>query len=186
MRRRFAAVASLVPVLLLTACTGGAPTPVPREAGAPFVCAGVPSEGTALILGGDVVQLRRHGEWGVDGSGFQCDVGPAPGGDALIMVEEWDVAIRLGTDGDSALKMLAAQTGATLIEADSIGAGYTSGSADEGSATWVCADRMLAVDLLGVQTAGRDQRADAEALVVSMLPWACGGEDVPERTVEGR
>jgi len=182
--KRSAVAVGVLLLVGLSGCAGTDTAAVPTEAGGAFVCDGVPSRGAELILGGAVVETRHHGQWGLDARGFQCAVTRESGGSGLITIEEWDVGTRLGTDSEGALELIAGQAGATPIDAQVDGAGYVSGAKDEGSATWVCGARMLAVDLQSVTTAGRDQRADAEALLVSMLPWACGDAEAPPRTVE--
>ena len=64
------------------------------------------------------------------------------------------------------------------IDADASGSGFLFGDS-KATAMWVCGNHVLAVELLDVDTQGRDRRADARNLLVSMLPWACGGDEVP-------
>ena len=85
-----------------------------------------------------------------------------------------------GSDENSIQSTLASQGGAERITSDGDGIGYVFA---QGSAGWVCSGRFTLVVLDDVSTAKRAPRADARALVVSMLPWACGGEKVPARTV---
>lgn len=182
MRRAVGCVVALL-ALPLVGCAGPDRTPVPTEASGDMACDGVPRAGVELVLGGPVVVQRDHGQWGAEESGFQCDVVAAGGGTALVAVEEWDVRTRYGGSDESVVDLLGAQGGAEAIEAAAPGAGFvTGGDGADASAGWVCGGRVLTVALLGVTTAGRDQRADAERLLVSMLPWACGDEDAPPRT----
>lgn len=168
--------------ILLSGCSEPDKSAVPTEAKDPFVCAGVPAGAAELILGGGVVKHSSFGEWGLKDEGFQCAVGRDDGGSELIQVQEWAIATKLGGNADDALSLFAAEADATKIDAGSDGAGYVAGTSESGSASWACGERMLTVDLIRVETEGRDQRADAQALLVSMLPWACGGERAPAQT----
>lgn len=51
-------------------------------------------------------------------------------------------------------------------------------------AGWVCGERVISARLLRGGVEERDARADVEALVISMLSWACGDHDVPRHTVD--
>ena len=184
MRLRRGAVVGLALLLAVSACSGrDTSTPVPTGAAAPFVCDGVPGRAAELILGGDVAAKRRYGQWGLKDGGFQCDVVRAGTNNGVVMVEEWDVGTLLGVSPEDALRQFATEAAAEPVSASTRGAGYVIGTAKSGSAKWVCGERVLVVDLVSVGNEGRDQRADAQALLVSMLPWACGGEKPPAQTV---
>ena len=169
-------------VVALGGCAGDA-GPVPTTAAEPYVCAGVPRAGIELALGGPAESVDEEGTWGREGRGYSCSVRRA-GGDGVVQVLEWDVVAKLGVTGDEALEVFSRERDATEIQGDEPGAGYAIGDAGDGSAKWVCGERMLSVSLIGLPDTGRDQRADAEALLRSMLPWACGDQDPPPRTLD--
>ena len=178
------ALAGLAVLGLVEGCTGpDADTPVPTTAGEPFVCTGVPRAGVELALGGAAASVEEEGTWGREGRGFSCSVRRSSG-DGVVQVLEWDVVAKLGVTGEEALDLFSRERDATEIRADVPGAGYAIGDAADGSAKWVCGDRMITVSLIGVPRIGRDERVDAEALLRSMLPWACGDEDAPPRTAD--
>jgi len=155
--------------------------PVPTQAGAPFVCDGVPLKAIELILGGEVMLRRPGGKWDDQVQGFSCSVSPR-NGDGIVMVTATSIGLSgWGRNKQEVLQTLAAQPNATPIEAEGEGAGYLSGG---GNAGWVCGDRFILVEISAVHAKGRDKRADAQALLVSMLPWACNGEPVPKQTVQ--
>ena len=177
-------VVALAAGLVVAGCSGpDATTPVPTEATDPYVCTGVPERSLELMLGGAVMSTREYGTWGLEGRGFMCDIARVGDGRGVVLIEEWDVGTKQGIEPEQALEMFALERDAASITAEAPGAGYAIGDEESGSAKWVCGERMLVVSTSGVRDFGRDQRADAEALLVSMLPWACDGEEVPERTV---
>jgi len=157
-------------------------SPVPTQASAPFACDGVPLKATELILGGEVVLDRAEGGWDDKVRGLSCAV-TAKGSKALVMVTMTPMGQSpvWGSNEQEVLQTLAAQPNATPIEAEGEGAGYLSGG---GNAGWVCGDRFILVEISAVHAKGRDKRADAQALLVSMLPWACNGEPVPKQSVQ--
>ncbi|MBO3085525.1 hypothetical protein [Cellulomonas fengjieae] len=169
MRRRPLAVGLVAAVLVLGACTSPDTTAVPDTADGPYVCDGVPERGVELALGG-ASEATQTGSWTADGPAFSCSV-TRDGGKVLV------------TYGDPStflpLEQAADQEGAEAIDADVDGSGYLFGDSKP-TAMWVCGERVLAAELIDVDTEGRDPRADARALLTSMLPWACGDADAPK------
>lgn len=176
-------LATLGLCLAVAACGGPDLDAVPTKAVEPFVCAGVPAGATALLLGGEVTQKRTSGRWGDGGIGFDCVVELASGDPGRVMVISGDVGIAFGTgDAATALADFSRQADAESIDADAKGGGYVYGRASNATAAWVCASRVLSVEAFDADVEGRNARSDAENLLVSMLPWACGGDEAPDRT----
>lgn len=177
--------ASVAGVLLLGGCAAGADlTPVPTVAEEPFVCDGVQQAGAELILGGPVAAIHASGSWGVESGEwtgnkwFGCLIELETGGDPNIQIDSVppDGAGVWGTDPPTIRRSLSTQPDAHEIVADAPGDGFTFG---DGAAGWVCADSFTLVVLDDVEATGRDRTADARSLLISMLPWACGGADAP-------
>ena len=169
-------------MLLVAACTSPDLSPVPADAEPPYVCDGVPQQSVELILGGESVDVSTQGRWGADGAGFDCVVETGDGAGRVMVIEAAPPsAILAAADAATTLQMLADQGESEPLDLDVPGAGYVYGP-DSPTAVWVCDERVLSVELIAVGTQGRDLRADATALLTSMLPWACGGEDAPEST----
>jgi len=172
--------AALSVLALLAGCSGPDTTAVPTEGAAPFVCDGVSARGVELALGGAAVAERTEGSW-AEGERFSCAVTREQGsGTIMVTSMPVDQSGTWGSDENSIQSTLASQGGAERITSGGDGIGYVFA---QGSAGWVCSGRLTLVVLDDMSTAKRDQRADARALLVSMLPWACGGEKVPARTV---
>jgi len=173
--RRTAGVVALVLTAGVSACSGPDTSSVPTEAHAPYLCDGVPRRGAELILGGAAALEGQDGSWGA--GRYSCRVRRDDDRGALI-VSAQDVASagNWGSTPDVVLRTLSEQGSPTPIEADAPGAGYGFGG---GSAGWVCEDRFVLISLVDVSVEGRDGQADAEAYLVSMLPWACGDQDPP-------
>ena len=171
-------------VVTVAGCAGPDLSPVPSQAAAPFVCDGVPLAGAELTLGGPVEANRIVESWGDDGAGFRCSLVLKSGEPGLILVSDEDLRGVSPTTGEQGqLALLALQGDAQPIHADVDGAGYVFGVDSSPVAAWICHGRYITVNLERVEVEGRSQRADAQALLVSMLPWACGDQKVPARTV---
>lgn len=166
----------------LAGCSDQAPEPVSTVAAEPYVCDGVPSDGVRSLLGGEV-EVEPEGAWGADGIGFGCTIRPADGDGPTLMVIERGPGLFVGRgqDEQEELEQLMAQGDADPIEADVTGGGVVAGGRTDISAVWVCGERELSVELLRHPDA-HDRREDVERLLISMLPWACGGADVPLAT----
>jgi hypothetical protein len=175
MRRELGMTAAVLAVLTAGGCTGPSQDAVPTAADSPYVCAGVQRRGAELALGGDVVADRESGTWGGYPVGFNCAV-DGPSGATILVNEKPSEGSGWGSNDSEVLATLAEQGNAAKIDADAPGAGYAFGGS---SAGWVCDQRFVLVELLDAETEGRDHAADAERLLVSMLPWACDGADVP-------
>jgi len=167
--RRAALVLGVVALAALTACTSPDTAPVPTTAADPYVCAGVPQEGTELALGGSGT-AKETGSWLADGPAFSCAV-TRSGGKVFVTYGDPTTFLSLDQAGQ--------QLDAEPLTADGDGSGYVFGDS-RATAMWVCGEHVLAVELIGVDVKGRDQRDDAENLLISMLPWACGDTAVPE------
>jgi hypothetical protein len=171
-------------VVTVAGCARPDLSPVPSQAAAPFVCDGVPLAGAELTLGGPVEANRMVGTWGRADSMFTCSVVRKADVKGLILVSDEDLRGVSPTTGEQGqLALLALQGDAQPIHADAVGAGYVFGIEPSGAAAWVCHGRYIKVWLARVEVEGRSQRADAQALLVSMLPWACGDQKVPAQTV---
>jgi len=162
-------------VLALAACSGPSTDPVPTTASSPYVCTGVQQEGADLALGGSSTSDRQRGTWGDDPVGFNCQV-DGPSGSILVNEKPVAAGSTWGSNGPDVLVTLKRQGLAAPIDATQPGAGYMFG---DGSAGWVCGERFLLIQILDADTKGRDARADAGNLLVSMLPWTCGDAEVP-------
>jgi hypothetical protein len=175
MTRWRTATVLVLAVSSLAACTGPSTDPVSTTAATPYVCSGVPRAGTELLLGGSATLDRTRGAWGDDGVGFNCAV---KHDDAALLVNEEPSSSggSWGVDDATVLATLAQQANAAVIDADAPGQGYVFGP----SAAWVCDGRFLRVESVDVDVDGRDVSTDVSRLLVSMLPWACGGAGAPE------
>ena len=182
--RQFGIVGLGVMALVVAGCAGPDLSPVPSQAASPFVCDGVPQAGAELTLGGPVKVKRTVGTWGRANEEFACSVVRKADVDGLILISDEDLRGVSPTTGEQGqLAVLALQGDAQPIHADAVGAGYVFGIEPSGGAAWICNGRYITVNLERVEVEGRSQRADAQALLVSMLPWACGGQKVPAQTV---
>jgi hypothetical protein len=171
MRRSALVVTVVAAVVALGGCSSPDTTAAPDVAEAPYACDGVPQRGVELALGGKG-EPEQTGSWAGRGPAFSCIVrngDPGP----RVFVTYGDPSTFLS------LEVAAEQQNAEPIEADVTGSGYVFGGSKP-TAMWVCDAHVLAVELLGEETEGRDGRADAENLLLSMLPWACDGADVPK------
>jgi len=176
---RILPVVALV-AITLGACTSPDPSPVSPTAAAPWVCPGVPRDGSELALGGDVT-AETSGRWAAEGPGFFCTVKREDSSDGTILVMQGPVGsfASAGATAELQLAAIKREEGAEPIDADATGEGYAFGAGVKPTAAWVCGERVFTVELVSVDVEGRDGVADAENLLVSMLPWACGDEEAP-------
>jgi len=173
-------------VCLLAGCTSrDVSTPVPTEAAAPYLCDGVPARGVALLTGASAPKVEQTGGWGRKDRGFYCfvtveqDAGLFRG----LTVIDQRVGATIYGSAEAAQAELRATTGRLITaSAPGVGAVYGSRKGDL-TAAWSCGDRYLEVMAKGVFDDGRGAEQDLSNLVVSMLPWVCGGEKAPARTV---
>lgn len=182
---RLAAGAALVSVGLV-GCSSSerdAETPVPETAAPPFACPGVPLRGAELMSGNDSLAVIMHsGAWGDVPGGFYCVLADSDDQHrTALRVEEWPVeSIGFGPT-EAVREQMRRNNGSQRIEADHPGVGYVWTSGDGiVNAWWVCNERVLQVDLYTHGFEGRDGLEDVSRYVRWMLPWACGGEDVPD------
>lgn len=124
-------------------------------------------------------QTQLSGRWGTDERIFTCqftsDDAEGPGG--VLSVTEQDAA----SSGFTLESMLEERESNLVIEADEPGGGVAWQEGDLALARWICDDRFLKVQVADV-VEGRDGAQDVASYLVSMLPWACGGEPVPEES----
>lgn len=172
-------IPALLAAVVLVGCTPTAPDPVATHADAPYVCDGVPLAGVQSLLGEDVT-VQARGAWGADGIGFGCTIDAVEeDGPALLVLERGRAGsfIGGGADDEEELRQLGTQAAAEPIDADAPGGGVLFGP-QEPTAVWVCDGRELSVELLADGELA-ERRDDVARLLISMLPWACGGEPVP-------
>ncbi|MDC7120355.1 hypothetical protein OMK64_02265 [Cellulomonas fimi] len=172
MRRTPATLTGLALALLLGACSTPDDSPVPTTAAAPWACPGVPQEGVDLILGGAAEDTETRNSWepGLGHATFGCLADR--GDDARLTVTYGGPGS--GPTADSMKTM----RGAVPITADATGEGWADQSDELNVAVWECGDNVLMVRFEGT-VEGRDSLTDATHLLVSMLPWACDGAEVP-------
>ena len=183
--RRQALAAVGLAVLCIAGCNGQEmdDTPVPEAATGPYACPRVPWEGARF----DGRHRRPRGPGrlrsvGCRGSAdqFHCSLATRDGADQSRAVEVRDYgafapaevtaeAMR-GIDGAQAIR--ADQPGGATCGTTTRAWSRPAGSATSGTSSW---------DFFhyGQPAQGRDAHADVTRYLTSMLPWACGGEDVP-------
>lgn len=181
---RTGGVAAVVGLLAVVAgCTPAEVVPVPTSASAPFVCDGVPAQAVELVLGVPIedVDVKYRDPW--DAAVFDCAVSAGPGeNDPTVWVTRGPVSLGPFGDADAAKEEFAqAQAPDRYLEVPGVdGAGMSYRYGETGvMAVWECGDVYLNVFLARVTESGRDAIDDAANLVVSMLPWTCGGQEVP-------
>lgn len=177
---RRAAIAVVVGAGLVSGCAGPSLDPVPTVASGEFVCDGVPRDGVELILGGPVGTIEPNNGWEdeffscwIDGAGARVSVSASP-----TKFASWGG----GTDEGVLARANQSSNAVTLEVESAVG----SGTRLHHRALWVCDGRLVRVDLSGALVGERDWSVDAANLLISMLPWACDGEEPPPATVEPR
>jgi hypothetical protein len=178
-------VAAGLAALCAAGCNSQEPTdtPIPEAATGPYACPGVPWEGARLMAGTDELAVQHNsGRWGAEETAdqFQCSLATPDGAERSRAVEVRDYGAFAPSEVTAeAMRRI---DRSQLIQADQPGEGYV-WDHDESlvKAAWVCDGRHLVVDFFhyGQPVEGRDPHADVSRYLVSMLPWACGGEDVP-------
>ncbi|WP_273653299.1 hypothetical protein [Cellulomonas fimi] len=162
---------ALALLALLAGCSTPDDSPVPTLAEAPWICPGVPQTGVELALGGPAeVETTNSWEPGLGHATFQCFA--ERGDDARLMVTYG------GPGSGPSPQDVRTGRGAVPISADADGEGWAEHAEGSSVATWQCGDNILRVGLVG-PVDGRDGLTDVSNLLVSMLPWACEGEEVP-------
>jgi hypothetical protein len=172
------ATASLVGLLAVAGCTGPDRTPVSRTAEGPWLCSGVPSTGIELALGGEELDGDSgQGSLGWLDDDFACT---AEAGDSSILVRQMPVLNSgYGSTEQEVVDALESSSGGRRIDADAPGQGFLT-ETGQPVAVWVCTGFVTRVSFFGEPPKGRDWSQDAVNLLVSMLPWACGDEPVPD------
>lgn len=184
-RERVLAVA--VVCLSLAGCgVGGSTTPVPLEAKAPFLCTGVPREGVELLSGARSLQVSEGtGGWGAEEDSFACFVRVSDADEGVISVTREPLDWHGSASAQEYLEQFEGTALWTPIDGEGPGAGYaaqeTPGSA---TAQWICGDDRVIVNAFMLAGGDRDPVEDVGRLMLSMLPWACGEAEAPERTRE--
>ena len=153
--------------------------PVPTTAEAPFVCDGVPLTGLQRLTGirDLTVEDDTAGPWDED---FLCHVYD---GDHVVLWVSHELLIGQIPALEEQLARVRTRSGALQIVADAPGAGYVVSRRDETFARWLCPN-WWRTDVTVYATGGPDMEEDLARYMVSILPWACGDEDAPVRTVE--
>jgi len=178
--RMLATLTGLGLVVVLAGCTSPDTSPVPTTAESPYVCDGVPLEGAELTLAGEASVDTQSGSWSSDGPNrpnFLCILSGS--GDRSLQIDVVESG-RIAPTDEKALEVIEKTNDAEPIEADGPGAGYVTKPGAGTVAHWVCDGRYIKVSFDGDAVKGRDGNQDVENLLVSMLPWACGGDEVPE------
>jgi hypothetical protein len=175
--RTLAALAGLALVVVLTGCSRPDTSPVPTTAESPYVCDGVPLEGAELTLAGKASVDKQSGSWITERPNFLCVLDGS--GDRMLQIDVVE-SVRIGPTDEKALEVIEKTNDAEPIEADAPGAGYVTKPGAGTVAHWVCDGRYIKVTFRGDDVKGRNGNQDVENLLVSMLPWACGGDEVPE------
>ena len=187
MKRRERLLLAAVPVLVaLGGCAGRPAGPVPTDAAAPYACAGVPLTGAQRMSGtDDLIVDQDLGTWGKPDSGFFCSLttkDKEKDGRSVLTVLQLTIEGAGGYEEPSqVVDSLKQRQNAVEIVADEPGAGYVYGGKSLVRAWWVCGHTLLEVELYAPGS-GRDAFADVSSYVVSMLPWACGGQTPPDKT----
>lgn len=167
-------------VLPLSACSPLGPDPVPETMPeGERVCDGVARLSVERILG-EGVTAHQTGDWrSLKETGFAC-YADSPAGVLDVVVTpfpEETAAAELASRVDAWR-----QAGEPIADPNgSPGQGYLAGEPGQVvTASWACTDRTVEVQLEDVWVdERRDQRVDAERLLVSVLGYACRKLEVP-------
>lgn len=173
-------VAVLAALVGLTGCTGPDATPVPTVVAEPWACTGVPMRAIELMSGWNNLKAEEAGSWDESGE-FYCRV--LTQDDELILTVHYDFvpSRTVATDGTELPRMADHEGSVVLDGGGTSGGGYVYPFGDGGAqAQWWSGSQWLIVTLEVPAATGRDPVADAGALLVSMLPWAVGGQDPPQ------
>jgi hypothetical protein len=171
--------------LCLAGCNGQQVdhTAVPDVATGPYACAGVPWAGARLMAGTDDLEVQvNSGRWGAEKIADQlhCSLATPDGAEQSRSVAVRDYGAF--APADVTAEAMRGIEGAQSIRADQPGEGYV-WDHDESlvKAGWVCDERHVVVDFFhyGQPVGDRDAHTDVARYLTSMLPWACGNEDVP-------
>lgn len=176
------ATASVVAgLLLLAGCTSHGPSgPVATTAAAPFACDGVPLAGLQRMTRTVDLEVGEDSVKPWDDDVF-CEVYD---GDRFVASVSYMSMVGRGSDPvDEQIAEARTRSGALQIVADAPGAGYVVVRDEETSARWVCEDNTR-TDVTVYVDSDPDLEEDLARYVVSILPWACGDEEAPQRTVE--
>lgn len=166
---------------VVAGCTAeAAQEPVPTTAESPFLCDGVPLLGHRLLTGAG--NLSYAGDafrpWDDD---VLC-VAEGPGGESVAVSHQATEGLGLGSVKEQ-VEELRAHTSATRIDADAPGEGYVIPDGEQPYGRWVCDDgTRTEVRLASSPPSGRDVSEDLSRYLTSILPWACGDAEAPERT----
>lgn len=135
------------------------------------------------MAGTDDLEVQvDSGRWGAEESAdqFHCSLATPEGAEQSRAIEVRDYGAF--APAELTVDALRGIDSAQQISADQPGEGYV-WEHDESlmKAGWVCDERHVVVDFFhyGQPVEGRDAQTDLTRYLTSMLPWACGGEDVP-------
>ena len=167
----------LVGLAGLAGCTEPDTTPVPTVAAQPWACTGVPMRAIELMSGRENLKVEETGSWAGEDE-FYCFVESQDGKQVLTV--EYSYTGSAGTEEGILPRLAAAEGSVALDGGDTPGGGYAYPFGDGAAfAMWWSGQQWLAVTLRRSAGGGRDPVADVGTLLVSMLPWAFGGEDPP-------
>ena len=172
--------------LVLAGCVGGVDgTPVPTTAAEPFLCTGVPREGVELLSGvSDLRVSEGAGAWDDSAWSFACFVSTADD-DGVVSVDSEPAVWHGFETAEDYLAQFEGSDTWVPIDGTGPGGGYAGRpSEDLVEAQWACGERRIRVTAFTVAGGGRDPVEDVSRLMVSMLPWACGDQDAPPRTLD--
>jgi len=170
----------LVGLTGLTGCTSPDTTPVPTVAAEPWACTGVPMRAIELMSGRENLKAEEAGSWGEEDE-FHCRVLTQDDHLVLTVSYDFDPTGTVGTE-ETELPLMADTEGSVALDGgDTPGGGYAYPASGGGAqAMWWSGQQWLAVTLERPAGGDRDPVADVSTMLVSMLPWAFGGEDPPQ------
>jgi hypothetical protein len=170
----------LVGLAGVAGCTEPDTTPVPTVAAEPWACTGVPMRAIELMSGRENPEAEEAGSWGEDGV-FHCYVETRDGKQILTVSYDRTLTGAVGTEETELPRMADYEGSVALDGGDTPGGGYAYPFGDGAAhAQWWSGSQWLAVTLERSAGGDRDPVADVGIMLVSMLPWAFGGERPPE------
>lgn len=175
------ALVSVLAVLSVGGCTASdLDKPVPTVAGPPFLCDGVPLTGLQRMTGirDLVVDKSTQSPWG---RGFLCEVDDADGFVATISRRDTE-GLGFGTPEEQVAE-LRANSRAVPIVADARGSGFVIADDSQPLARWICDDGVRTDVSLLKRPDSKDLEEDLAHYMISILPWVCGDQSAPKRTV---
>jgi hypothetical protein len=135
------------------------------------------------MAGTDDLEVQvDSGQWGaeVTADQFHCSLATPEGAEQSRAIEVRDYGAF--APAEVTVEAMREMDRAQPIRADQPGEGYVwDHDVSLVKAGWICDERQVVVDFFhyGQPVEGRDPQTDVTRYLTSMLPWACGGEDVP-------